>query len=76
LVIAIDVAACTGCRRCQLACSFHHGKVFSPELSSIRVAGNNRTAEIKLSIGATCDLCRGEERLQCVSSCCFGALEG
>ena len=73
-MVAVDVATCTGCRLCELACSFHHQGVFSPELSSIKVTKNNRTAEIKVVIDAACELCRGEEELQCVKSCCFGAL--
>jgi Fe-S-cluster-containing hydrogenase component 2 len=28
---------CTGCGRCELACSFEHFKVFDPELSAIHV---------------------------------------
>jgi len=74
-MIATKVEVCTGCRMCELVCSFHHKQVFSPELSSIRVSRNNRTAEIGLSINNTCDLCQGEEQLQCIKSCCFGALE-
>ena len=74
-MIATKVEACTGCRMCELVCSFHHKQVFSPELSSIKVSRNNRTSEIGLSIDNTCDLCQGEEQPQCIKSCCFGALE-
>jgi len=28
---------CTGCRNCEIACSYHHNKVFSPEIASIEV---------------------------------------
>ena len=28
---------CTGCRNCEIACSYHHMKIFSPEISSIDV---------------------------------------
>lgn len=28
---------CTGCRNCEIACSYHHRKVFSPEIASIEV---------------------------------------
>lgn len=74
-MIATNVKACTGCRMCELACSFHHKGVFSPESSSVRVSRNNRTGEIGLSIDATCDLCQREKQPQCIKSCCFGALE-
>jgi len=59
-MIAIDVAACTGCRMCELVCSFHHKGVFSPELSSIKVSRNNRTGEIQIFLDNTCDLCQEE----------------
>lgn len=31
---------CVGCRLCELACSFAHGKVFNPELSRVVVFKN------------------------------------
>jgi Fe-S-cluster-containing hydrogenase component 2 len=74
-MIATNVEACTGCRMCELVCSFHHQQVFSPELSSIRVTRNNRTAGIKLAIDSSCDRCQGEETIQCIKCCCFGALQ-
>ncbi len=70
-MLAINVGVCTGCRICELVCSFHHKEVFSPELSSIKISKNNRSAEIELSVDSTCDLC-----LLCAESCCFGALRG
>lgn len=75
MTITAHIEACTGCRMCELVCSFHHRQVFSPELSSIRISRNNRTAEIGLLIDDSCDLCRGEEIMRCIESCCFGALE-
>ena len=74
-MIAVDVATCTGCRLCELACSFHHQRVFSPDLSSIRVLRNNRTGKIGLSINSTCDFCQGEEQPLCVKYCLYGALK-
>ncbi len=35
--IARDHAACSGCRRCELACSLHHEGFFWPEASRVRV---------------------------------------
>ena len=67
--------ACYGCRICELACSFHHRGVFSPELSSIRVSNNYLTGEIQLSIDSTCDLCKGEAQPLCVEYCLYGALK-
>jgi Fe-S-cluster-containing hydrogenase component 2 len=28
---------CTGCKACEAACSYHHGKIFSPKVASLRV---------------------------------------
>jgi carbon-monoxide dehydrogenase iron sulfur subunit len=73
--IAVDIKACYGCRTCELACSFHRWGVFSPELSSIRVIKCNRTGQIDWSIGAACDLCKGEDSPLCVKYCTYGALK-
>ena len=74
LKIVRDAEACYGCRTCELVCSFHYERVFSPELSSIKVSRNNRDGEIKWSIDSTCDSCRGEAQPLCVKYCAYGAL--
>lgn len=66
--------ACCGCRICELVCSYHHKKVFSPELSSIKVTKNFGTGEIGWSVDSTCDSCRGEAYPLCVAYCIYGAL--
>ena len=73
--ITLDTEACYGCRTCELACSFHHKGVFSPELSSIRVSNNCLTGEIQSSIDSTCDFCKGEAQPLCVEYCLYGALK-
>ena len=65
---------CYGCRTCEIACSFHHKGVFSPELSSIRVSNNYQTSEIQLSVDSTCDLCEVEDQPLCVTYCLYKAL--
>jgi len=75
LRIISDARACYGCRTCELACSFHHGRVFSPELSSIKVFRNNQTGEISLSVDSSCDSCKGETQPLCVEYCVYGALK-
>ena len=75
LKIVGDTEACYGCRTCELVCSFHHGGVFSPELSSIRVSRNNRTGEVGLFIDSTCDFCKGEAQPLCLEYCLYGALK-
>ena len=75
LSILTDAEACVGCRICELACSFHHSGVFSPDASSIKVSRDNQNGEINLSLDSTCDLCKGEARAACVEHCVYGALE-
>jgi carbon-monoxide dehydrogenase iron sulfur subunit len=65
---------CYGCRTCELACSFHHSGLFSPERSSIRAMKNNHTGVITWRMDESCDLCEGEDRLFCVHYCSYGAL--
>ncbi len=33
----INTEKCFGCRSCELACSYHHKKLFRPAISSIEV---------------------------------------
>ena len=70
-----NAEACYGCRTCELACSFHHKRVFSPELSSVKVTRNHRNGEIGWSIDSTCDSCAGESHPLCVAYCIYGALK-
>ena len=70
-----DGKACFGCRTCELACSFHHGQVFSPELSSIKVVRDNLMGEIGWSVDLTCDSCQGETAPLCVKYCSYEALK-
>ena len=65
---------CTGCRCCELACSFHFARAFDPANSSIQVRGDHQTGEIWLDLHPTCDLCRGEEEPLCVRFCARGVL--
>ena len=73
--ILTDVEACRGCRMCELACSFHHKKAFSPEASSIKVSSDGTTGKVWLSIDSTCDYCQGEASPRCVGYCIYGALK-
>lgn len=73
--IIADLKLCNGCRICELICSFHHRKVFAPEYSSLKVFSDYREGEIRLSIDATCDLCRKELEPMCVHYCFTGALK-
>jgi Fe-S-cluster-containing hydrogenase component 2 len=73
--IIIDVEACYGCRTCELACSYHHAKIFSPELSSVKVQRNNRTGKIVYAIDSTCDFCKGEMEPLCAKYCFYGGIK-
>jgi len=72
--LCINLAKCTGCRSCELACSFHFNKVFSPEASAIKVLRNNDNGDIDLHINSRCDLCQGEDFPLCVKYCAAEAL--
>ena len=41
---------CTGCRACELACSYHHHQIFSPGISSIHIQKDEREAEFGIRI--------------------------
>lgn len=72
----IDPAKCTGCLRCELACSFHHSRhiSFQPERSSLRVNRSNVDRSIRIAFGDSCDGCAGERFALCVRACVFNAL--
>jgi len=67
-MIAADPSKCTGCRYCELWCSFTHEGVFSPSLSRIIVVRDDR---IGLDIPITCRMC---SPAPCVNACPTGAL--
>ena len=74
-MIIVNTEVCSGCRTCELACSFHHKGVFSPDTSSIKVSRDNQNGNIELSIDSTCDSCKGETRPLCVEYCVYEALK-
>ena len=73
---------CTGCRICELACSYHFGRCFSRKSNSLRVKRNEEKGEFvpviyQESIGKrkACDLCdREEQEPFCVKNCPVGAI--
>jgi len=73
-LLFLDTSRCTGCRACEIACSYHHQKVFAPSISSIRVFRNNKEGEMEYFFTDTCDLCTDEEIPYCVSACTPRAL--
>jgi len=67
LWIARDYLKCSGCRRCEIACSLHHEGIIWPEASRIRVFMLIPGVEIP-HFCAQCD------DYPCVESCPTGAL--
>lgn len=74
-MIIRDAGKCYGCRTCELACSYHHAKIFSPAYSSIEVDSDMRSGTITWCISKTCDGCAGEPEALCVKYCAYKALK-
>jgi carbon-monoxide dehydrogenase iron sulfur subunit len=66
--IAVDLEKCTGCRTCELVCSFERSGVFNPKKSAIRVVKEDLMG---LDGPLVCQFCRNP---QCVAACPEGAL--
>ena len=65
---------CTGCRLCEVACSFHHCRTFDPEASSIKIYRDDNKGTISITILSTCDQCHNEAEPLCVTFCDRDAL--
>ncbi len=65
--IAKDLAKCSGCRKCEIACSLHHEKKIWPEASRVRVFMLVPGAEFP-------HLCTQCEDYPCVEACPVKAL--
>lgn len=74
-MITFDNQSCTGCRTCEMACSYHHAGVFQPSIASIEITGSaNEGFKMTLHEGpqdnrAACDGCRELEEPLCVTFC-------
>ena len=67
LWIARDFQKCSGCRRCEVACSLHHEKKIWPDVSRVRVYMLVPGTEFP-------HLCTQCDDVPCVKSCPFSAL--
>ncbi len=61
-------AKCTGCLRCQLACSQAYQKMFNPSLARIRIGFHGVECSIRFT--EECVACG-----LCADNCFYGALE-
>lgn len=75
MIVVARPEACTLCRLCELACSFHLTGAFSHHASCLRVnaALPIRSDQPRVCIGGAgrpaCDSCRGEKQPLCVRIC-------
>lgn len=67
-IVNVIPEACTGCRQCELICSFEQGGSYSPRLSRIRLV---KFEDKCLSVPVTCTYC---ERPICEEVCPVGAM--
>ncbi|UCE10619.1 MAG: 4Fe-4S dicluster domain-containing protein [Candidatus Thorarchaeota archaeon] len=67
--LSIDLAKCTGCRNCELACSVRHTGTFTPSRSRIQILKDETQ---NIIIPMVCLQC--EEPL-CVDACPTGAVD-
>lgn len=72
--ISIVPDKCTGCRSCEIACSYHFDGVFQPNTSRIKISFDPKSGDVKISIDDGCNLCEGEEGPLCAKYCSAGAL--
>ena len=67
---------CVGCRTCEIACSYHHKRIFSPSISSIEIKKGQKEPSFTISFyerdhndHLACDKCQGEAEPLCVKYC-------
>ena len=79
--LIFDHQRCTGCRACEIACTFHHQGEFGRRGGSLEVRRDSDSGEIELvhilkpdTSRPVCDLCRGENAPLCVKFCSAGAI--
>ena len=71
-----ETETCTGCQSCEIACSYHHKKIFRPMISSIHVSDQAKERGLVLSLLSqdeglriACDDCAGLDEPLCVKYC-------
>ena len=71
-----DTKDCTGCRTCEMACSYHHSRTFRPSVSSIEIISKPEQSGFSISFykdsqqgHLACNGCPGLEEPFCVKYC-------
>jgi Fe-S-cluster-containing hydrogenase component 2 len=80
--VKIDEQKCVVCKLCELACSYHHRKVFDPEISSIEINRTGKAMEVTGIVYSdkgegshlACDRCSGEPAPLCSKYCEWNAV--
>lgn len=72
--LKINILLCTGCRACELACSFYLKGVCDPSVSEIKIIRDNEKGEIYCDLPLSCPKCSFEAEPPCVYFCGIGAL--
>ena len=73
-LLNMKTSRCTGCKSCEIACSYHHSKKFGLSESSIKIFRNNKNGEIEYFFTKSCNLCKNEQIPACVEACYTHAL--
>jgi len=84
--LVFDMEKCVACRTCEIACSYHHKKLFNPGIASLRIRTIEEWPKISIAhyrdqpsqeMGShlPCDGCQGESIALCVKYCPVGAIE-
>lgn len=76
---------CIGCRACEIACSYHHRKVFNPKISSLEIRMKGKREDIDVVVyedfskqnvpHIPCDRCEGEKEPLCIKYCAANAIQ-